>query len=99
MIIDLSLFPVSSFVWVLHETPSGHPWCLPATLFPQLLPIERAQGIEDRFLLFLSYCVGDSFFLRWVSSPGLPELTIMIALCYLHRCSGSIPRIHSLRSH
>ena len=64
---DLFLFPVSSFIRVLHGTPSGHPWCLPPTIFLQLLPIERADGNEDRFLTFVRIRWGYHFF--WDGSP------------------------------
>src|SRR4051812_23561174 len=33
--------PVSSFNWVLHRTPPGHIWCLPAIVFPTTTPHRR----------------------------------------------------------
>ena len=51
----------------LNGIPSGHQWCLPATVFPQLLPIEGAHGTEGRFLAFVPYLHRVSFF--WGESP------------------------------
>ena len=53
--------------YILNGIPSGHQWCLPAMVFPQLLPIEGAHGTEGRFLAFVPYLHRFSFF--WGESP------------------------------
>src|SRR5437867_282736 len=67
----LSLFSVSSLtgccIGSRRDTHGVYrPW-----YFPQLLHIEWAHGIEGRFLVFVPYFLGDSFFLWRVSSSFL----------------------------
>src|SRR4051812_34283079 len=50
--------------------------------FPQLLPIEGAHGTVGRFLAFVSYFLGDSFFLG--GSLVLPQLSILISFYDMH---------------
>ena len=69
--------PVSSFDWVLHGIPPGHPWCLPAMVFSTTSPQWRAHGTEDCFLAFVPCFLGDSFWnLRLVRKIPQPDNSI-----------------------
>src|SRR5437899_1305248 len=71
---------------VLHEIPSGHPWCLQAMIFSTSPPHRTGLRVVFTFRTILSW--GSIF--SDVGLLVLTQLTITIAFYDLRRCSGSI---------